>query len=423
MKNRFILAIIPIVALIGSAFYATSLFITPSPKKEITIATGSKNGQYYQTALKYKEILKKEDVKVNIINTNGSIENIELLKSKKADVAFVQNGILKQKTHLQTIAAIYYEPLWLFYNSKQKVNYVKELKNKTISIGQIGSGTKSLSEQIIKLNGINKNNTNLLYLSSKESYDKIKKDEIDAAFFAVSQESKLIRELLEDEDIKVLSFSRARAYSKKLNFLHALTIYEGSINLKKNIPNRDFNLISTTATLVINDNLPDELIRLLLKKVKDTHSSKTLFANEDEFPNLKGITTKINDEASRYFKHGDTWLEEIFPYWIASTIDRLKILLIPLLTLFIPFAKGVFPLYKWSIRSKIYRWYGQIQELDLKLEHDKSSCDNIIKELEILKKEIKNETKVPLSYMGEYYDLIMHLELIITKANLKKDNQ
>ena len=422
MKNRFILAIIPIIALIGSAFYVTSLFISPSPKKEITIATGSKQGQYYQTALRYKELLKTEQVKVNIINTSGSMENIQLLEDNKVDVAFVQNGILNKKSDLKTLASIYYEPLWLFYNNSLDIKYIKDLKNKKVSLGQEGSGTKNLSSQIVKLNGLNKDNTNLLYLSSKDSFEKIKQKKIDAAFFVVSQKSKLVKELLKDKSISALSFNRAKAYSKKLNFLHALTIYEGSINLQKNIPSKDFNLISTTATLVTNQNLPEELTRLLLKKVKQIHSEKSLFSNHGEFPNLNGITTKIDEEAKRYFKYGDTWLEEIFPYWIASTIDRLKILLIPLLTLLIPFAKGIFPLYKWSIRSKIYKWYDEVQELDLKLEHLENNPKDIIKELEILKKEIKDETKVPLSYMGEYYDLIMHIELIISKANLKKNN-
>ena len=423
MKNRFILTMIPILALIGSAFYITSLFISPQPKKEITIATGSKQGQYYQTALKYKELLKKENVKVNIINTTGSMQNIELLESKKVDIGFIQNGILTHDSLLETIASIYYEPLWLFYNNSLDIKYIKDLKNKTISLGQNGSGTKNLSSEIIKLNGLNKKNTNLLYLSSQDSYTKIKEQKIDAAFFVVSHESKLIKKILKDKNISAFSFSRAKAYSKKLPFLHALTIYEGSINLQKNIPSKDFNLISTTATLVANKNLPEELIRLLLKKVNEVHSSKDLFSKENEFPNLSGINNKINDEAKRYFKYGDTWLEEIFPYWVASTIDRLKILLIPLLTLFIPFAKGIFPLYKWSIRSKIYKWYDEVQDLDLSLEHAKSKPTDIIKKLENLKKEIKDETKVPLSYMGEYYDLIMHVELIISKANLKKNNQ
>ena len=62
----------------------------------------------------------------------------------------------------------------------------------------------------------------------------------------------------------------------------------------------------------------------------------------------------------------------------------------------------------------------EVQALDLALEGlEKEELKNKLLEIEELKKEIKEETKVPLSYMGEYYDLIMHLELIISKVNIK----
>ncbi len=186
------------------------------------------------------------------------------------------------------------------------------------------------------------------------------------------------------------------------------------------MPSRDIKLLSTTATLVVNKDFSDELIRIFLKKVKEVHKRKSLFEAENQFPNINNIEIDMNEEAFRYFTYGDTFLEKIFPYWIASNLDRLKILLIPLLTLMIPLFKGVFPLYRWSIRSKIYRWYDEVQDLDLSLEGlSKEELVEKLKELEKLKQEIKEETKVPLSYMGEYYDLIMHLELIISKVNIK----
>ena len=86
----------------------------------------------------------------------------------------------------------------------------------------------------------------------------------------------------------------------------------------------------------------------------------------------------------------------------------------------IPLSKGFFPLYRWSIRSKIYKWYEQIQKIDLLLEDIKNDAlKDCQKKAVDLRSEIKSETKVPLSYMGEYYDLIMHLELLITKIDSK----
>ncbi len=412
MKSRFLIISIPFIVLISMVFYFTIQFIQPSPKKEITIATGSKNGQYYQTALKYKKLLKKEKVKVTLISTTGSIENIKLLKEKKVDLAFIQNGtIIDNNTNLKALASIYYEPLWVFYRADLKdINNIRDLKGKKISIGAKGSGTNDLAYEMLKLNGIEKN---ILAYPTNEGRKLLEKGEISAMFYIGSSKSDMITELLEDKNIKVLSFKRAKAYAQRFDFIGTVTLYEGIVDLKRNIPEENKELVATTATLVAVDTFHDELTRLLLKKIKDIHSKKTIFSKEGEFPNIHNINIEVNEEARRYFEYGDTFLEKIFPYWIASNIDRLKILLIPLLTLLLPLFKGAFPLYNWSMRSKIYKWYDEVREIDNKLEEkNKEELKNKLKTLEKLRKEINEEIKVPLSFMGEYYNLQLHIDLV-----------
>ncbi len=145
MKYKFFTVTIPIILLIGGAFYFTAGFIQPSPKKEITIATGSKTGNYYKTALEYKKLLEQDKVKVNLITSAGSMENIEILKNKKSDIAFVQNGTIDNENTkgITSLASIYYEPLWVFYkNDGYSIDYIIQLISKKISIGKEGSGTK-----------------------------------------------------------------------------------------------------------------------------------------------------------------------------------------------------------------------------------------------------------------------------------------
>ena len=423
MKNKFFSVSIPILLLVIASFYFTSKFIEPSAKKEITIASGSIDGEYYKIALKYKKLLEDEKVKVNIITSNGSMQNIQLLKDKEADLAFVQNGIdkLKNQHSLKAIASIYYEPLWIFYkNEDYTKNYIIQLISKKISVGSEGSGTKDLALKILNDNGINNENSQILNYSSQESKELLLKGEIDAMFIVTSANSKIVKELLENPNIKLFDFKRAKAYSRKYTFLESIPLYEGTLDLYKNLPSQDVNLLSTTANLIVRDDFSDELTRLILKKIKDVHNKKDLFEAQNQFPNIDNLTVEINEDAHRYFTYGDTWLEKIFPYWIASNIDRLKILLIPLITLMIPLSKGFFPLYRWSIRSKIYKWYEEIQKIDLEVEDAKDEdLNKYLEKITTLKKEIKAETKVPLSYMGEYYDLIMHLELIISKINIR----
>lgn len=426
MKNKVLLVSLLVLAFIIASFYITIQFIQPLPKKEFTIATGSQNGQYYKTALIYKQILEKQKVKVNILTSNGSVDNLLLLKEEKADMAFVQNGIDydQKNTKISSLASTFYEPLWIFYkNDKYSMDYIVELTSKRISIGKQGSGSYELASKILKDNMIDNENSEILNYSTKEGKQKLLKGEIDAIFFVSSPDSSTLKDLLGNPDIKLFSLKRARAYSQKYSFLESIKLYEGTFDLYRNIPAENINLLATTASLLVRDDFSQELTRLVLKSIKEIHNKENLFQKENQFPNIHNITIPLNEEAHRYFEYGDTWLEKIFPYWIASNLDRLKILLIPLLTLLIPIVKGTIPLYTWSVRSKIYKWYDQIQQLDLSLENlEKEELKDKLLQMQTLEKEIKKETKVPLSYMREYYDLIMHTELIITKIHGKINN-
>jgi TRAP transporter TAXI family solute receptor len=419
MKYSFLKISIPVLILIIAMFAITSEFIQPAPIKKLVIATGSKDGNYYKIANEYKKLLEKNKISVTLLVTKGSVENVKLLKEGKADIGFVQNGILESnEPNIEFLGNIYYEPLWIFYkNDNYKIDYLIQLISKKISIGEDGSGTKDLSMKLLKDNGINSSNSTILSLDTQTSKEMLLEGKIDAMFMVTSHKSKTVKELLENPNISVLSIKRAKAYSQKYGFLAALTLYEGTLDLYKNIPDENINLLSTSASLLANKNVPNELTRIFLKQVKLIHSKESLFAKENQFPNLLNTNLEINKEAKQYFTHGDTWLESIFPYWIASNIDRLKLLLIPLLTLMFPLFKGVFPLYQWSMRSKIFRWYKTINTIDKKI--NTATIQELEKyniELDNLNDEIQKETKVPLSFMGEYYNLMVHLELIQNKT-------
>ncbi len=415
MKYSFLKVSIPILLLVIVMFAITSEFIQPAPEKKLTIATGSKNGNYYKVAQEYKKLLEKNKIEVTLLNTAGSVENIKLLKEGKADIGFVQNGILKSdETHIEFLANIYYEPLWIFYkNDNYTIDYLIQLISKKISIGSEGSGTKDLATKLLNDNGITNENSTILTFGTQDSKQMLLEGKIDAMFMVTSHDSPTVKELLENPNINVLSIKRAKAYGQKYGFLEALDLHEGTLDLYKNIPDENINLLSTSANLLSRNNVPEELIRIFLKQVKKVHAKESLFSTENQFPNLLNTNLRINKEAKQYFTKGDTWLESIFPYWIASNIDRLKLLLIPLLTLMFPLFKGVFPLYQWSMRSKVFRWYKILNDIDKQInEASNEELERFTHELDELNVEIQEETKVPLSFMGEYYNLMVHLELI-----------
>ena len=417
----FIKIWLPLILLIILSFFLTYRFTVEAPKTELTIATGRESGAYYKYALQYQELLKKEQVKLNIVTTAGSIEALKLLKEQKVDIAFVQGGTVDKeaKNLLHALASIYYEPIWIFYKG-EKLSYLNELKNKKISIGEEGSGVKPIAMELLQVNGINSTNSTLYNYSTKQSVQKLKDSEIDLFFTITSPKSELIKTILSDQSIKIMSLQRAKAYRQSYFYYKVLTLGEGSIDLQNNIPRQDIQLLAKTAFLAAHEKLDPKLERLLLRKIKMIHSKKGVFEESHEFPNQLQLEIPIGKDAKRYLEHGDSFLERIFPYAIAQQIDRFKLLLIPLLTLLIPFFKGALPLFRWTTRRKIYKWYKKIGTLDKGIMTlSKKALIKNKEELETLLNQVKEETDVPLSYMGEYYDLMLHIDMIISQIEKK----
>jgi len=415
------IALLPIAILLIVGVFSYQ-FINPAPPKTLKIATGKADGSYYHYATLYHNILKKDKFDLQVIPTAGSVEALSMLEKGEVDLAFVQGGTASKTDmkNLMSLSSLYYEPLWIFYQKNENINFLYELKGKRIYIGGEGSGTRALALVLLKENNINNKNTKFVNLNGRSPKQALKSGKVDAIFSVISANSSKIQSLLEDKDIKLFNFKRAKAYSKRFNYLKPLILGEGVMDLEKNIPNRDITLLGTTATLVSTKELNSDLIRLILRAVKKIHSKASIFSQKNEFPTQKYTQIPMSEDAKIYLIKGDSFLQKIFPFWIASTIERLIVMILPLLVILFPLLKGLLPLYRWKIRSKIYKWYKILHELDSRLETvDPKLLIQIKKDLEKMINEMQKDSNIPLSYMGEYYDLKVHANLILGKLNKK----
>jgi TRAP-type uncharacterized transport system substrate-binding protein len=389
----------------------------PTPKLSLNIVTGPVQSDSYSYALSYQSLLEKEGVILNITPTNGSLDTLGYLHNKKADIGFVHSGILynNREYNLESLASVYYEPLWIFYkNNGYEVNYIFEATGKNVGISITNDGTYEIARKLSKLNGLI-NNVNSTYIQDHEALSKLKENEIDFFITLASENNPIISELLNDPSIELMNIKRIDAYTQKFEYLKALKLYEGSIDLYRNIPSKNINILSTTQNIVCNPDLPGELIRIFLKKVNEIHSAKTFFQSTNQFINMDSIDTVINEDAQLYILNGESWLEKIFPYWIASNIDRLKLFLIPLIWLIIPLLKSIVPLYVFTTRAKIFRWYSRLDKINNAIINRSKDYNDLKEELSDLRLEINNKTNVPLSYKSEFYNLIMHIESLENK--------
>jgi len=410
----------PAIVLTLAGFLIAWQFVNPAPPRTVVIATGQQDGAYFLFAERYRELLAAEGIELKIRQTAGSIENIRLLEDESSDVdlAFVQGGVDEQAASggIVSLASLYFEPLWVFYRGDQVINRLTGFAQKRLSVGEEGSGTRAVALTLLGDNQFDVTSGDLLSLGNRAAAETLLAGSIDAAFFVASPRSSLIQTLLREEDVRLMSFARATAYTLRHHYLSRIALPEGVIDLDANIPPQDAALLAASANLVATDDLHPALVSLLLQIATRVHSGGDLFGKSGEFPNAGNLDFPLDDDAARYFKHGPPFLQRYLSFWTANLIDRLKVMLVPLVTLLIPFFKIMPPAYRWRVRKKIYRWYRELQALDI--DHPERESDEKLQGLRVKLEAIEEEVRkvhVPLSYVDELYDLRLHIGLVRSK--------
>ena len=412
----------PAILLIIAGFWVAYQFVAPPPPKKIVMTTGSKTGTYYKIAQQYRTELAKEGVELEIISSSGSGENISRLLDKKADLAFVQGGTGNNEKSLFSLGSLYYEPLWVFLKKRSDVEKITDLSNRRIAIGKDGSGTRILAKQMLALNHVENAATQLLALSSIDAADALIKSNIDAAIMVASSDSKTIQQLLRNDQVRLLNLDRADAYIRLIPYLSKITLPQGIIDLANNFPAQTITLLAPTANLVITEDFNPALIVLLLRAADTIHNKASIFAASGVFPSNQYTAYPINEVAERFYKVGPPFLMRYLPFWPAVFIDRMIVMLVPLLALLLPLGKIMPPLYRWRIRSKIYRWYKELQKVDDTVHgHQLSIAEFVLVTRELAQIEDQvNKVKTPLSYADQVYNLLLHIDLVRNKLNAKR---
>ena len=393
-------------------------FVNPAPPHTLVIATGQMDGAYYLFAQHYRERLAQNGVELEIRTTAGSIENLKLLKDNKVDLAFVQGGTgaATDADTLTSLGSLYYEPLWVFYRGEQTLSRITELQNKRIAIGESGSGTHAIANMLLDDNFIDTGTDSIQPIDGTAGAQALVQGDVDALFLVAAPAAPLVQELLHRRDIRLMSFVRAGAYTRLHHFLSAVTLPEGVIDLQANIPPRDTVLLAATANLVTRNDFHPALVSLLLQAATLTQGAGSLFEQSGSFPNSNNLEFPLDDNARRFYKHGPPFLQRYLPFWTASLIDRLKIMLVPLLTLLLPLGKIMPPTYRWRVRKKIYRWYRELQALDTASPASQSGAalELLLHKLDKLEEDVR-KVSVPLSYADELYSLRLHIGLVRDK--------
>jgi TRAP transporter TAXI family solute receptor len=398
------------------AFVVALQWVKPAPPKRVVIATGRSDGAYYRYAQQYRERFAKAGITLEVRETSGSVENIHLLEDPKSgvDIAFVQGGTasVAKSDSLVSLASLYFEPLWVFSRTAPGPTDLRELRGRRLAVGPEGSGTRVVALTLLAANGVTNATARLLPSTGTEAVQALRAGTIDTVFMIAGPSSPAVKEMLHTPGIELLGFPRADAYTRHFPFLNKLVLPAGALSLQENLPTKESLLLAPAATLVVGNDFHPALVDLVLITAAAVHGRRGLFEAAQQFPSPDFLEFPLMHEAERYHKSGPPLLARYLPFWAATLVDRVKVLILPLLVL-VPIGRLVPHIYRWKNRSKIIKRYRDVVDVDEALSNKPSpaECAALLTRMDQIEDDVRS-IKVPLGYADAHYHLRMHADLV-----------
>ncbi|CAM2139714.1 TAXI family TRAP transporter solute-binding subunit [Pararobbsia alpina] len=363
-KSLLVVGIILLLALLG---WILALIIAPAFQNTIVMTAGVDNGIYRGFADKYAAVLKRQGINLEIHSSSGAVENYERLKDpgSKYDVGFIQSGTThpQPSDHLETIAVVSYEPIWVFYRGSTDLTRLADLRGKTIAVGVPGSGLNNVAMALLSFSDVTRENSTLLEMDAVRSYDALASKKVDAGFF-IGRPDAVIQQKLLNSDLKLMSFSQADALVQKFPSLSKIIYPRGSTSIVKDLPRTDVTLLAATALLVAKDALHPAMVYVLLEAAKQVHGGEDYFTPIGAFPNLKTDEFPVSGESERYFKSGQPFLLHYLPFWLASFIERRLLILLPFMAVLFGLIQALPRFYEAQVKKRLVVWYRDLKALD-----------------------------------------------------------
>lgn len=392
--------------------------VDPAPPHTITMSAGPHDSSFLLAANEYKKILARNGITLKVLESDGSLQNLHRLLDPKqhVDIALVQGGVADGVaiSSLMSLGSVFYDPVVVFYRGSG-ITRLSQLEGKRIAIGREGSGTRVLALKLLEANGIEPgHDTPLLPDDGLQAATKLVSGEADAAILNGDSATRaLMLRLLRVPGISVMDFEEASAYTRLFPYLDEIDLPPGVLDLRRKIPLDTVHLISPTVELVARTNLHPAISDLLIEAAQEIHGMPGLLQHAGQFPSPVAREYPISDDAQRYYKTGKSFLYRNLPFWLASIGDRTLVLLLPVAVLLFPALRLVPALYRWRVRSRIYRYYGSLIAIEREALKDPSPAQReaLFQELDQIEDAL-NSLRMPLAYADAFYVLREHVGFV-----------
>ncbi len=410
------------VGLVALAYW----WLQPNPPRRVTLATGPAQSAYAEFGQRYKKALAADGIDVVLMESEGSSANLQLLREGAADLAFVQGGTGELQPDdaetLESLGSLFVEPIWLFYREDAarrvtpsgRLTSLAQLRGLRVNVGTPGSGVPTLMDRLLEANRVDPGRVRRTQLAQTPATVDFLAGRLDALVFASAPESLMVQMLLQTPGVRLMDFPQNEAYGRRFPFLSPVTLPRGVVDLAANVPPADVRLVASTTSLLAREGTHPALLQLFAQSAQTIHGGAGWFNRARDFPNTRHSELPIAAEGERAINGSPPLLQRYLPFWLANLIERMWLVLGVLLAAMLPLSRIVPPLYQFRVRSRVFRWYGRLREIEDEMEVGQSTPEALRAQLDKLEAQVE-KVSVPLSYAEELYALRNHIHLVRRK--------
>jgi uncharacterized protein len=305
MQNKLLLPVALLsVVLIGS--FGWNLYQDRQRVYTLTLATGTKTGNYYPFGQAIAKVVAQENphLRIQVVETQGAEENMNQLQANKAQLAIVQNDTAAVP-EARVIASLFKEVFHLIVSEQSGIKNVADLKGKHIALMAKGSGSYSSFWLMSQHYGLKTTDFKSTNTSWSEATKLFASGEVDAIFRVLPPGSDFITDLLQNSQGNLVAIDQGAAMKIKLPYLEADLIPKGTYKAEPAVPDVDLPSVGVQATLLAREDVDPvivkELTRILFEHRRNLVAANSLAAMISQPGGNGGLALPIHEGAQAYY--------------------------------------------------------------------------------------------------------------------------
>lgn len=281
----------------------------------VTIAAGGTSGPYYQIGASMAQVLEDTlGADASVQATGASVENIQLITSDRAELAFVMGDATRQALEgtgpfegqdnldFKAISALYPNYVQIVTTEGSGIESVNDLSGKRVGVGDQNSGVELNAQMILEAYGMDYDDIDEDFLSYADAIDQMKNGQVDAAFVTSGLPNSSVMDLATTEDVVIVPIEGDGMANllEKYPFFKESVIPGGTYSQGEDVPTA-----AITNQLLVSPSLSDdqvyEIAKALFENLDTIHAAHNA-ATEITLDTVEdGLAAELHPGAKRYF--------------------------------------------------------------------------------------------------------------------------